>query len=764
MTQFLEYALKYAELGWQIFPIVPRQKVPLTAHGVKDATLDADQIRAWWTKWPNANIAVACGQASGVYVVDVDVSEAGDVNGLKSLVTEFDPLPATIQQYTPRGGFHAFYRTNNPPANRNSFRSGIDIRGDGYYVVVAPSIHPNGGQYIWKEGCSPWEIQPNEFPNFMRPTTKAPWSAATSEHKVAKAFDDAMWSAAPVAPASVDILQRASLYLAECEAAVQGCGGHDKLLWAAIAMVHGFLLTDDQAFDVLAREYNPRCVPPWDLSMTTDGRDFKRKVTEARKLTPEKPRGWLLQDDTYTSTPIDPAQVAAVKELIEKANIKQKPTAFISTPIGPNPYRETFELDFLTHPTGLLGEICEWINKTAIRKQPILTLACALTFCGALFGRKIRDSLGSRTNLYCMGIAKSSAGKAHAPNQIRKLCNASGCAELLGGDDVASDSGIEDRMERNPTTLFLWDEIGFLLSHIRSGISQHHSRIISHLMKLYSASGSIFKGREYAEFDRQRTIIQPCCCLYGTSTPERFIEGISPEELQDGWLSRCIVFRTYSHPPKDRNRCDAPPPECICKQVATWYARQIGITDGRDISQFAAYNGVTGTTIEQPPEQIVVPKSNEAEKFFVSLDNESNIYGKQYPQLACLWAKAEENARKIALILAASESFDSPNVTAANADYACRLIRYSLLAFGRETVPSIVTCSTDAKKQKLLKVIDKGGVDGCSKRDVTRGSQWTNAKERNALLADLIEAEEIIAQIKDKTVYFWTVKNYRKEL
>ena len=151
MTQLLEFALKYASLGWQVFPCVPNQKVPLTAHGVKDAISDADQIRAWWAKWPNANIAVACGQASGVYVIDVDVTEAGDVNGYESL-KEFSALPETIRQETPRGGYHAFYHTTDPPANRNSFRPGVDIRGDGYYVVVAPSIHPNGGQYSWGAG------------------------------------------------------------------------------------------------------------------------------------------------------------------------------------------------------------------------------------------------------------------------------------------------------------------------------------------------------------------------------------------------------------------------------------------------------------------------------------------------------------------------------------------------------------------------------------------------------------------------------------
>lgn len=753
MNQFLEAALKYAALSWHVFPIAPRQKVPITAHGVKDATTDADQIRAWWAKWPDANVAVACGKASGVYVIDVDVTEAGDVDGYESL-KEFPKLPETVTQATPRGGFHAFYCTaDDPPANRNSFRPGIDIRGDGYYVVVAPSIHPNGGEYFWKPGWAPWEQEPAEFPDFMCPTTRSPWVTNQPQQKPVTA---------PTGPAGADILQRASLYLAECEPAIQGQGGHDALLWAAVAMVHGFLLSDDQALDLLWREYNPRCIPEWVFASPKDNKDFRRKVTEARKLAPDKPRGWLLEDDSYTLQPLLDIDVA---KLIGKQSPDGQPLGIGSYLTPAVPLHDT-ELEFLIHPPGLLGEICEWINETAIKQQPFLTLACALTFCGVLFGRKVCDSLGSRTNLYCMGIADSSAGKAHAPAQIRRLCEAAGCTDLLGGVDVASDTAIESRMERYPASLFLWDEIGYLLTHIRSGVSQYHVRIIPLLMKLYSAAGSIFKGREYADVERQRVISQPCCCIYGTSTPQRFQEGITPEELQDGWLSRCLVFQTRADPPKDRRDCDMPVPQDIAEQVTKWYTRQIDITDGQDISAFAVYRGATNEATMQPPKQIVITRSDEAEKLFIALDDESIAFGKANPMLACLWTKSEENARRIALILAASENYDAPAISGPIADYACRLIRYLLLSFGKETVPAIVTCQIDMQKQKLLRIIDQAGINGCPNRVLTQQARWSTMKQRTALLNDLIEGEEIVAQVKGgRRVYsYWTIENYREYL
>ena len=60
-VDFLAAALEYAALGLRVFPCLPRDKRPAVAHGFKEATTDADQIRAWWTRWPDANIGIATG-------------------------------------------------------------------------------------------------------------------------------------------------------------------------------------------------------------------------------------------------------------------------------------------------------------------------------------------------------------------------------------------------------------------------------------------------------------------------------------------------------------------------------------------------------------------------------------------------------------------------------------------------------------------------------------------------------------------------------
>lgn len=133
----LEYALSYAARGWAVFPLVPGGKAPLTAHGFKEATVEPEQIETWWAKWPNANIGIATGQKSGIVVIDIDRK-----NGIDGAVAAAElELPKTLVIRTPSGGYHAYLHQPTPPIPRRiGVRPGLDILGDGGYVVAAGSM------------------------------------------------------------------------------------------------------------------------------------------------------------------------------------------------------------------------------------------------------------------------------------------------------------------------------------------------------------------------------------------------------------------------------------------------------------------------------------------------------------------------------------------------------------------------------------------------------------------------------------------------
>lgn len=167
----LEWALFYASKGWEVFPIHPRTKdeyyhypeYPNPDNGSEyswkyQASKDPERVRKFWTDHPDASIGCATGQRSGgLYVVDTDLSKPGKAAGephfrawLKSHHAENDADTAT--SVTGSGGRQFFFHSTEPVKGNAAgvFKGyGVDTRGDGGFVVLPPSIHPNGKKYAW---------------------------------------------------------------------------------------------------------------------------------------------------------------------------------------------------------------------------------------------------------------------------------------------------------------------------------------------------------------------------------------------------------------------------------------------------------------------------------------------------------------------------------------------------------------------------------------------------------------------------------------
>jgi len=352
------HALRYAKRGWPVFPLQPRGKKPLTPHGVLEATTNATLIERWWDRWPTANVGIATGEKAGFWVLDIDGPE-GTVS-LTELECEFGCLPETLEQQTGGGGRHLFFAW--PPGsreirNRQAIRKGIDVRGNGGYIVAPPSIHANGREYQWS--CSDRgkvSPGPQEWTDLVAPVKRpiAPWEAASEAPTHAPM---------PMRNIETPVIHRAQQYLAECDPAVQGNGGHSALLWAARSLVVGFDLPDSVALDLLWSEFNPRCVPSWDASNAADLRDFERKVSEARRTPGAKPSGWLLdelglRDGKKALEQIARGQLSAASLLAEHAKkcvespsqilLRRDDSEKMEAP-GPGD-REPFRLDLLPGP------------------------------------------------------------------------------------------------------------------------------------------------------------------------------------------------------------------------------------------------------------------------------------------------------------------------------------------------------------------------------------------------------------------------------
>jgi hypothetical protein len=149
MSELSEAAARYARLGLAVIPLKQKDKRPMFDNWPEVATNDISIVTRWWTQNPYANVGIATGQKSRLFVLDVDPKNGGR-ESYETLLLNHGQFPDTWQDITGSGGFHMFFRYPNfRVANAAGIFPGIDIRGDGGQVVAPPSIHPNGNRYEW---------------------------------------------------------------------------------------------------------------------------------------------------------------------------------------------------------------------------------------------------------------------------------------------------------------------------------------------------------------------------------------------------------------------------------------------------------------------------------------------------------------------------------------------------------------------------------------------------------------------------------------
>lgn len=157
----ITWALRYAAIGWPVFPLTPRGKAPLVrnphrrgtperdtcrgecgreGHGCLDATTDPDVITRWWTRTPSANIGIATG-APGPDVLDVDTKHGAPGAASWARLAGLPIVPRAIARVvTASGGWHLYYAGTVDQGNGRLPQEGLDFRATGGYVVAAPSV------------------------------------------------------------------------------------------------------------------------------------------------------------------------------------------------------------------------------------------------------------------------------------------------------------------------------------------------------------------------------------------------------------------------------------------------------------------------------------------------------------------------------------------------------------------------------------------------------------------------------------------------
>lgn len=775
-VQLVSAALAYAQAGFKVIPIAEDGKNPICKNGLDDATDNTDQIRAWWSAVPKANIGLVTGSTNGIGVVDIDVDNGK--NGFVELESLDVVLPETVYQDTPRGGRHYIYSIEEPVANAIGWfgkGSAIDVRGERGYILAAPSI-VRGKPYTLAVG-----EEVSAFPRMFS-------ARANNQRKKSESLTEVVKSA-PI-KLNQSAVEQAIGFLEVCEAAVQGQFGHNALLSAANALMHGYALEAATAKKLLWQYYNPRCDPPWDPSNKSDHRDFERKVDEAVRFGSLQEKGYLLLEvikqqeeggaaiaaallsanenalPAITLMPSEP-EVEEKKVKPTSSRWKDLPTAtpfkvdMVHVGVGEDPLSKLYKLrdslpdrDELCTPPGNVGRLARYITETAGKAQPWLAVGASLSAHGAALGRLVRDIDNTRTNMYCVGIGISSAGKDHPLKAVQDVLEVAGCGSMLGGSDMTSDTAILQSLEDLPThsgLIMLIDEMGLILKAVTKSQNntQSSANIVPTLMKLYSSATSVYRGKVYAQ-KKMHVITEPHLCVWGATTPETFFAAVKSDNIRDGFMGRIMPFQTKTFPRYISGRGKPPPSE-----VVAWFS------DCYSRTQEATENYVTvGDRQVSVPNITMIEETDGAkkareefallcEKLVLQAHTDTN----RNSEAMSLWGKAHENCRKIALTLAGADRM------VINKQLMDMAIAYTIIIL-TDYVESICGKMADTSEQEcanaILELLMEGyhikdGEDAgktikgfMPKRDITRRTQKWDNRVRQEAINRLMDGEMVL--------------------
>ena len=312
---------------------------------------------------------------------------------------------------------------------------------------------------------------------------------------------------------------------------------------------------------------------------------------------------------------------------------------------------------------GFISEVMDFCLATAPYPNQAMAFGGALALQAFLAGRRVRDSGDNRTNLYILGLAHSAAGKDWVRKINTKILHHVGLEHCLG-NRMASGEGIQEALNLNRAMLFQTDEIDGLLQSINKAKDARYESIMGTLLSLYSDSNSVFSMRPKANCPKPGAINQPHLVVFGTAIPSHYYEALNERMLTNGFFARMLILDSVNRGPGQEPSILTIPERILA--TAKWWANW--------------FPG-TGSGDGWIPIPVVIEHTEKARQLLAENRREvEGIYGKAVANndavSATVWGRANEQARKLALIYAVSENHLQPVIHEVAAKWAVQIVMH----------------------------------------------------------------------------------------
>lgn len=718
----LDAALRYAEIGWPVFPCGPDKK-PLIrkddgGSGFHDATTDVAQIAAWWSKWPKAQVGIATG-AAGLCVIDLDKKPSEQKDGVESfsrLRDENGPYGCGLVASTPRGGRHYVYLMPDPPVSCAADiikGSGIDVRAEGGYVVAPCGIE--GREWI---GGDPFDVGVDgssnlcPMPSWVLDLVRGGRRSAAGE---AAGIDTD--GALPLRPEQAAAIRRALSYV----------DNDPRDIWIRIGMALKSTGCGQAAYDLWVEwsQSSPKFDPKDQDYQWRSIREYRIDGTEIAIGT----LFHLARMGGYVPTTED-------EIVVEGAPVP---------PPAPPPMPKRAFPDELFNCPGLVGEIAGWMVDSSTRQQKAMCLASTICMLGAVLGRRVATPTDLRTNVYALGIGETACGKDPGVKLPHLLLTRAGLGKFVGPGEWKSDSGLRAALQDAPSHVCCIDEFTKLLD-MMSGkqVPGHVKGIKKYLLDMWAASNSVHLSAAYANRQLNKPVVieQPNLCVYGVGVPAELFSSLDRGAVADGFLNRMlIVFADEQQPPRRRVGRAEPPEDLVGRLVDLEKRVALGELERSDACPVAA----------------MVPMSPEAEAMMEQINDDADAriaaLRSAGDPLSDLWVRLGAHVAKLALIKCVSDYGRSGDwkIQVYDIEWAHKFVVWCLERTMAEAATRVADSQTEAQTQRVLRIITAAGPGGITSSTLSRATQWLRRSEKKDAIQTLIDSGQVVSSTVETT-------------
>lgn len=729
----LSFARRYARLGWHVMPLWWAHQVdgawrcacgneacenqgkhPISAaapRGQNSATTDETTIGRWWSQYPQANIGVVLA-SSNLVAIDIDPRNGGHIT-IEEVEARHGPLRSEVTQLTGGGGEHRVFCV---PAGQQiqvpgTLGAGIDVKHNGY-IVVEPSRHVSGQQYVWEASSDPLEgAVPSPLPDWVRSVRPAQPAIEQAAARVLDAREvlELQSALAVIDPDGRDNWKDAGMALHATGAGQQAYG-----IWMDWSRQSAKFSPVDQLR--VWRSFKPRGI---------DGITVAWIFAQAQAL------GWVNPRSNAAAAFVAPP-VEITEQAIEAAALRAAPV------------QDKFPAALLTIP-GALGLAVDWINATARKPQPLLAVQAAIALGSVVIGRRYRTTNGNWSMLYLLNVAQSGAGKEHAKYAVETLLEAAGLASLIGAGRFASESSVTSALIEKPAHFSVLDEFGKMLQSASVAQNYADRNTLKALMEVWGRADGVMRPVAYStaglsskqsEELAKRMVRKPSLTMMAMATGETLFGGLTSAAVADGFLGRYLTVHADRGRQMARTVDPVEPPAKLIEWIQTAHA---GVNRAGNMVSASVPH-------DMEPTPIVVEFDSAALAAFAALERRTHARMDELDAegLAEMLTRTTEMAMRLGLIVALS--CDSLIISRQHAQWACEYVEHHSDRNIQMLRERLSEGPFDQLCKEIRRLVVKSGAKGMTERDLDKSSRfWRASQDRMRIdaLSSLRRREEI---------------------